>query len=374
MIIQQQHFNLNPFEFDIFAGMDVDKRSISVTFVSHEAVLRSIKIPYDSKNLMRYVEKQFPEKRIAFVYEAGPTGFGLYDDLVAADRVCLVVSPSQTPRTAAERIKTNRVDSRKLAMALRGGELRGIHVPSVACRQLRHLTHLREVFLHQVTSTKLRIKGMLLLEGIGFPADGNHRNQWSGEIIDRLKNLSLPEVLRFKLDQYLETLQFGKTHLLESTRQTACFCKKDPELRECMELLMTIPGIGSTVGFYLLSRIGDWRLLTHPSQVGALLGLVPTENSTGDRTRRGSISRMGDSVTRNKLIETSWTAIRHDPELKEFYERIRLRHPAPVAARKAIVAVARKLSTRIYAVLKYQRAYVIRITKSEPQAQGTTRG
>ena len=69
---------------------------------------------------------------------------------------------------------------------------------------------------------------------------------------------------------------------------------------------------------------------------------------------------MGDATTRNKLIESAWMSIRHDPELLEFYQRIKSRNPDDFGSRKAIVAVARKLTTRIYAVLKYQRPYLIR--------------
>ena len=358
-MLTQQYITLKPLEFDIFAGMDVDKKSISVTFVSHDAILRWMKIPYDSGNLMRYVRKEFSEKRIAFVYEAGPTGYGLYDDLIEEGFVCLVVGPSNTPTTASERVKTNRVDSRKLAISLRGGELKGIHVPSETYRQLRHLTHLREVFLHQVTSTKLRIKALLLLEGISFPAAGP-RYSWSSRVVEQLMDLPLQEVHRFKMDQYLETLHFATMHLKNTNQYLEDYCDENPELNYCSSLLMTIPGIGSTVAHYLLARIGDWRLLTHPRQVAAFLGLVPVENSTGDKTCRGAITRMGDPVTRSKLIETAWTTIRYDCELRKFFERIRGRNAAPGAARKAIVAVARKLTTRVYAVLKYQREYVVR--------------
>ena len=87
---------------------------------------------------------------------------------------------------------------------------------------------------------------------------------------------------------------------------------------------------------------------------------MPQENSTGDRISKGSITRAGSGRLRNKLIQSAWTAIRLDPELHEFYERIYQRHPRDRAARKAIVAVARKLTTRIFAVLKEQRPYEIR--------------
>src|SRR6185503_2775369 len=89
---QQKHFTVKPLEFDLFCGMDVDKKRISVTFVSHDGFVKHITIPYDSANLIAYVHRHFPGKRFAFVYEAGPTGFGLYDDLVAAGFVCLVIA------------------------------------------------------------------------------------------------------------------------------------------------------------------------------------------------------------------------------------------------------------------------------------------
>jgi len=86
--------------------------------------------------LLNYVRKHFSEERLAFVYEAGPTGFGLYDELVAAGHPCLVVAPSMVPTAPGARVKTNRLDSRKLSTALRGGELKSIHVPSRKYREL----------------------------------------------------------------------------------------------------------------------------------------------------------------------------------------------------------------------------------------------
>ena len=111
---------------------------------------------------------------------------------------------------------------------------------------------------------------------------------------------------------------------------------------------------------HLVARLGDWRQITNVRQIAGFLGLVSSEHSTGDKENRGAITRIGDSRLRNKLIQSAWTAIRKDPELRAFYRRIYQRHPKKVAARKAIVAVARKLTTRMYAVLKQQRPFVIR--------------
>jgi len=358
MFSEQKHFTLKPLEFDLFCGMDVDKKRISITFVSHDGFVKSFTIPYNSSNLIAYVHRHYPDKRIAFVYEAGPTGFGLYDDLIRSGFVCLVIAPSQISRSAAERIKTNRLDSRKLAEDLRGGRLKGIHVPDRLYRDLRHLVHLREITVRYQAATKVRIKLLLLLEGIQFPATTKER--WSLAALARLRLLQTGSEIRFKLDRYLATLDFNKQQLQSINKELTVFSKKDPDLWNCLNLLCTIPGIGKVVSIYLMARIGDWRYLSSSRQIAHLLGLVPVERSTGDQTRRGGITRMGDATTRNKLIESAWMSIRRDPELLEFYQRIKSRNPDDFGSRKAIVAVARKLTTRIYAVLKYQRPYLIR--------------
>ena len=111
---------------------------------------------------------------------------------------------------------------------------------------------------------------------------------------------------------------------------------------------------------HLVARLGDWREIDNVRSIAGFLGLVSSEHSTGDKQNRGAITRAGDSRLRNKLIQSAWVTIRKDPQLHEFYRRIYARHPKKVAARKATVSVARKLTTRIYAVLKEQRPFVLR--------------
>ena len=115
-----------PRDYEVFAGLDVDHHSIAATFTDHDRLMQSLRLPYSARQLLSYVGKHFPGQRLVFVYEAGPTGFGLYDELEAAGHPCLVVAPSMVPRAPGQRVKTNRLDSRKLSTALRGGELKSI--------------------------------------------------------------------------------------------------------------------------------------------------------------------------------------------------------------------------------------------------------
>lgn len=364
------YFTIKPLDYQVFVGMDVDKNSISITVLTHEQEVLHRKLPYSAANLLALIANRFPGKRIALCYEAGPTGYGLYDEIIKAGHTCLVVPAATVPKAPSERVKTNRIDSRKLAGSLRGGDLHGIHVPSLAYRYLRYLVQLREVLLGQVVAYKNRIKGLLLMEGILFPSAAP-RCQWTESVIWRLKVMDAPPAVRLKLDHLIRQLESSKVQLIEATKSIEDFCIHDPELCVSIHLLGTIPGIGMIVGMHLLARIGDWRLLQSPHQIAGLLGLIPTEHSTGDVVNRGSITRLGDSAARNKLIETAWTAIRKDPDLRAFFLRICSRHPLHIAKRKAIVAVARKITVIIYCVLRNRRPY---LSKSELSVlQGTTR-
>src|SRR6266576_2175765 len=319
-----------PTDYEVFAGLNVDKRSISVTFTNHQGFIRSLRMPYSVEHLVTHVRKHFADQKVAFAYEAGPTGYGLYDGLVAQSYPCLIASPSMIPKAPGQRVKTNRLDSRGLSENLRGGQLKSIHVPSALYRELRHLTQLRDTFVSEMVGMKQRIKSLLLFEEIEFPP--------------------------------------------------APFCRNDAELSQCIEYLMTIPGIGWIVASQLVARIGDWRELKNIRQLGGFLGLVPTENSTGERTDRGSITHTGDGRLRSKLIQASWSAIRQDGELREFFRSVCRTHARHLASRVAIVAVARKLSVRISVVVVKQRPYEVRqkvrstpLTQGETSPQGTTR-
>ncbi|MFI5222842.1 MAG: transposase [Nitrospirales bacterium] len=99
---------------------------------------------------------------------------------------------------------------------------------------------------------------------------------------------------------------------------------------------MSIPGIGWIVASQLLARIGNWRELKNIRQLAGFLGLAPTENSTGERTERGSITHSGDGRLRSKLVQASWSAIRQDAELREFFRSVCRTHPRNIAPRVAI--------------------------------------
>jgi transposase len=360
------HQGIVPRDYDKFVGLDVDKASISVTVQDHSGAKKSLKMPYSSANLLGYVRNHFGEERVAFVYEAGPTGYGLYDDLIAAGYECLVASPASIPTAPNCRVKTNRLDSKRLAEQLCGGQIAGIRVPEGIYRELRHVTQLRNRLAVRVRGTKAAIKGLLLMEGLAFPPcpPGGY---YSASVLEGLARLECTPATRFKLDRLVEALLFLQSQKDWASREILHLCKSDPDTAASLEYLVSVPGVGPVIAINVIARVGDWRLLRCADEMGAYCGLVPREHSTGDRTDRGPITRSGDPALRSMIIEGAWTAISRDTQLADFFRSVASRHPRPYGSRIAIVAVARKMTSRMYVVLTQRRHYVYRSTDDPTQ-------
>lgn len=350
--------SIDPRKYDVFIGMDVDKRSIALTHVDHLGLEKSLKMAYNSEALLSFVHNHFANERTAFVYEAGPTGFGLYDDITAAGYDCLVVNPASVPTARGKRVRTNRLDSRKLALQLRGGSLESIHVPTEEYRMLRELVQLRMVHVTEISASKCRIKSLFLRNGLDF-AWSTPGGYWSKSVVSGIKSLECAPALRFKLDLLLEDLEFAQRQALRCQRTIREMVEANEELSESVSYVMSLPGVGWIVASYAVARIGDWRLLGRSDETASFFGVVPTEDSTGEGADRGSITKAGDPTMRSLLIQAAWAAIRKDGELLEFYQRVYKGHPKDKAARIAIVAVARKLVTRMHCVLKERRCYQV---------------
>jgi transposase len=347
-----------PKDYDIFLGIDVDKNSFSFTVQDHNTMSKAKTIPSQPEQLYNYVKNQFADKKVLFAYEAGPTGYHLHDYLSVKEQDCLVASPLSIPRAPNQKVKNNRIDSRKIVEELKAGKLKSIRVPHGPYRELRHLINLRENYAHSRKVAKQRIKALLLYTHLCSALKDIEQN-WSNNYIRVLKELPCSNAVRQRLNMLLMDLEYARRQTLSILGQLRMFIKSHKEIQQYMYYLVSIPGIGFITAVTVLGRIGDPGRLRNVRELSAFVGLVPTEKSTGDDVNRGSITHLGDSILRSLLIEASWSAIRKDRELNQFYFRIKSRHHPKIAARKAIVAVARKLTQRIYRILKEQRLYVV---------------
>jgi transposase len=179
-------------------------------------------------------------------------------------------------------------------------------------------------------------------------------------LIQQLQAYEGDPVLQYKIRSLVESLLFSRNQAVKVQQAMRRFVEATPELADSTRYAMSIPGIGWIVATYAIARIGDWRAMGTSDQTASFFGLVQTEDSTGNSSTRGSITKTGDPIMRSLLIEAAWVMKRTDPELADFYRRIYATHARDTAAQVAIVAVARKLTTRLHCVLKERRVYQLK--------------
>lgn len=344
--------------YDTFIGIDTDKNSFSFTVIDKNTMTKSAKIPSSPDMLYSYIKKNFDPKKTVCAYEAGPTGFHLHDYLTSNSCECLVTPPASIPKAANDKVKTNKIDSRKIAHCLATDQIKPIRVPSMPYRELRHLVKTHENYIDGLRIAKQRIKSLLLYENL-HPDAKDRDGDWSISYIEKLKSLTLSAILRHRMDTLLSDMAYHRGQVVSNRECIKEFLKNHPDIEKNALFLTSIPGIGPITASAILGKIGDPSNLRNEREIAAFVGLVPVEYSTGDDINKGPISGQGDRGLRSLLVEAAWVAIRHDTELEQFYYRIKNKNHPRGAAQKAITAVARKLTQRIYRVLKDQREYVI---------------
>lgn len=344
----------------LYVGLDTDKRHIDIAVAETEPPreVRYIgRIANDPSSLRRALRKlQRPGVRLAVCYEAGPCGYGIYRRLSELPGVdCQVVAPSLIPRRPGDRVKTNRRDAQALARLQRAGELTTVWVPDAADEAMRDLVRARAEAVAALGRCRQHISSLLLRQEIGYvgkPWSKKHRAWLGGLVFAAPAHRLLFDELLIALDQAQARVDRLREHIGELVA--------DWSLGWLVEALQALRGFRLVQAATLAAEIGDPRRFTSPRQLMAFVGLVPSEHSTGDRQRRGRITKAGNARARKALIEASWTysrparAVAHPgipPQLAEIadkarhrlsgrYRRLTARGKTP---KVAVTAVAREL-------------------------------
>jgi transposase len=351
-------FNYNAELYDVYIGNDVDQKSFALHIRERYREVMTKKISADPEQLYNFAKRQFPNQRVVIGYEAGPTGFGLHDYMAGRNMACVMISPGSVPKPTNQRVKTNKIDAKKISSMLAEGNFNPVRVPDGDYRELRNRVDLRQIYVQHQRATKQRIKALLLYTSLHTTCRDIEQN-WSKRYIEHIKTIECTPAIRSRLDRLLEDLNYARRQLLLTTRELRIFCETTADIKDHMHNLKTIPGIGIIVAANVLGRIGDPKHLKSLRELSAFCGIVPRENSTGDKVRRGGITHLGNPKLRSLLVEAAWVAIKKDKELEQFFYRIVNKNTQAYAKQKAIVAVAHKLTHRIYRVLIERREYVI---------------
>jgi transposase len=291
--------------------------------------------PVATAKLVTKLAKQYD--RLLFCYEAGPTGYGLYRQITGLGHGCMVAAPSLIPKKAGDRVKTNRRDAVDLVTNLRAGQLTAVWVPDQRHEAMRDLIRMRGAAVEDLRRKRQHISSFLLRLGIHYTG----KKTWTKTHMKWLASLKLEHAeQRLAFEEMLLAVRQAAeriARLEEATRAAV----PDWSLAPMVEALMAMRGIDliSATGF--LAEIGDLSRFCSPRELMAFLGLVPSEHSTGDKVKRGGITKTGNRRARCILVECSW-AYRHPP-------RVGMEKQARVeAAPRSVREIAWKAQHRLY--------------------------
>jgi transposase len=286
--------------------------------------------------LVRKLERQY--QRLTFCYEAGPTGYGLHRQITELGHECIVAAPSLIPKRPGDRVKTNRRDGVSLAKLLRAGELTAVWVPDRGHEAMRDLTRARERAMLDLRGKRQQISSLLLRQGRHYQEG---RKPWT--------KIHKAWLMRQKFDHPERRLVFEEMMLamrqaeerLVRLEQAIRVAVPEWSLAEVVIGLMAMRGIDLISAASFLAEMGDLSRFPTPSELMANLGMVPSERSSGERIKRGPITKAGNRRARRLLVECAW-AYRHPP-------RVGVTKQAKVAAApRAVGEIAWKAQHRLY--------------------------
>jgi len=276
--------------------------------------------------------------RLTFCYEAGPTGYGLQRQIKELGFECLVVAPSLIPKRPGDRVKTNRRDALSLAKLLRADELTAVWVPDAAHEAMRDLTRARETAMLDLRTKRQHISAFLLRLGRPY---GERKKTWTKAHVRWIASQKLEHPQqRLVLEEMMLAMRQAQERL-QRLEQAIAAAVPEWSLAEVVTALRAMRGIDLISAATLLAEIGDLSRFRTPTELMAYLGLVPSEDSTGDVIKRGPITKAGNRRARRMLVECAWS-YQHPPRVGV------AKQPKVDAAPEAVREIAWKAQCRLY--------------------------
>jgi transposase len=289
-----------------FVGLDIHKERISIA-ASESGRSGAVEYLGEIANDPGAISKLCvrlgrPGKLLAFCYEAGPCGYGVYRQLTSLGHRCDVVAPSLIPTKPGNRVKTDRRDAIMLARLHRAGELTPVWVPDADHEAMRDLIRLRSVVRQIVTRARQHLQGFLLRHG----RKHGHGTAWRMAYRRWLSTLAFEHpAQQIVFQDYVDAVMDAERRLQGVEKQIFSLL---PEWnrRPVVDALQAMRGIALINAVVLVTEVGDFTRFSNPRQLMAYFGLVPGEQSSGETIRRGGITKTGNTHARRALVEGAW--------------------------------------------------------------------
>ena len=291
-----------------FVGLDVHAETIAVAVAEPNGEVRSLGlIPNRPESIRRLVRKLEPVEQLRFCYEAGPTGYVLYWQLTALEAKCEVVAPSPVPRKPGDRVKTDRRDALKLARCYRAGDLTPVWVPDAAHEALRDLVRAREAAKGDLLRARHRLSKFLLRHGWRRPE--SIKSPWTNAHLEWIKTKVHFEqpAQEIALTDYVHQVEHlvARIERLDQAVLEAAH-SAPPQMRAVIEALQALRGIAQVTAVTIVAELGQISRFAKARQLMGYSGLVPSEDSSGERKRRGAITKTGNAHLRRVVVEAAW--------------------------------------------------------------------
>jgi transposase len=294
-------------------------------------------IPHEVKPFRRLVRQLLAHGPARACYEAGPLGYAPQRQLTAWGLPCEVIAPSLTPRRPGQRIKTDTRDAKKLVGLYRAGELTCIRIPTPAEEAARELVRCREAAVGEARRAQQRLRHCLLRQGLRCPAGTPGSQAWWSW----LQGLRLPDpAAQRTLEEYLLAATTLRARATALDAEVAALATREP-WAPAVARLRCLRGIDTLTAVTVLLEVLDFRRFTRPRPCLGCVGLVPSEDSRGEKEARGRITKTGNAHLRRVLVEAAW-AYQHRPGLSAALRARRAGQPA------AAVALAEQAETRLH--------------------------
>src|SRR4051812_18132820 len=285
-----------------WAGLDVHRASVVAATMDRESgELRVCRLPGETSKVVEFCAGLPGPTRVA--YEAGPTGFGLARALRAAGVECVIAAPGKIERPAQDRVKTDRRDAERLLRLLMIDGLHAVRVPSDQEEALRDLVRAREDVRGDLMRARQRLGKLLLRHDIRYEETAS---AWTTRHRGWLAKIDLGERgAQTALSDYLgavDALVIRRDALERAISELVA----GSSWAETIARLRCLRGIDTLSAAGLCAEIGDWQRFDRPGQLMSYLGLVPSEDSSGERRRQGAITKTGSRHARRLLVEAAW--------------------------------------------------------------------